>query len=175
MPRKDIRRFGWYVNAAPRPQRWGVRQVSCAFDGNYFADPETNLLLTCNVNFPCEARMESGNRILFRTQETFERLFTDFTISPGVVIPPGGYVFRRQRLQLLSTDKRPVIAQLTYQWGTFYRGKSDDWIIRFELRPDPHFFLSTEYQQSDVRLPEGNFILRLIRLRLSLALNPDVS
>ena len=43
------------------------------------------------------------------------------------------------------------------------------------MRPDPHFFLSAEYQQNDVRLLEGNFLIRLIRLRLSLALNADLS
>jgi len=59
--------------------------------------------------------------------------------------------------------------------GDFYRGKRDDWNARLDLRPDPHFFLSAEYQQNDVRLPEGNFIVRLIRLRLSLALNADLS
>jgi hypothetical protein len=31
------------------------------------------------------------------------------------------------------------------------------------------------YQQDDVRLPESNFIVRLIRLRLSLALTADLS
>lgn len=175
VPRRDIRRFGWFLEAAPRPHRWGTRQISCAFDGNYFADPETNLLLTRNVNFPCEWRMDSGDSFAMRTQETFERLTKDFTISPGVTLPPGAYVFRRQRMQLKSADKRPVAVRLTYEWGDFYRGKRDDWNVRLDLRPDPHFFLSAEYQQNDVRLPEGNFIVRLIRLRLSLALNADLS
>jgi hypothetical protein len=175
VPRRGIRRFGWFLEAAPRPHRWGTRQISCALDGNYFADPQTNLLLTRNVNFPCEWRLESGDSFATRTQETFERLTTDFTISPGVTLPPGAYVFRRQRIQLTSADKRPVAVRLTYEWGDFYRGKRDDWNARLDLRPDPHFFLSAEYQQNDVRLPEGNFIIRLIRLRLSLALNADLS
>ncbi|MBI3304650.1 MAG: carbohydrate binding family 9 domain-containing protein [Deltaproteobacteria bacterium] len=175
VPRKGIRRFGWFLEAAPRPHRWGTRQISCAFDGNYFADPDTNLLLMRNVSFPCEWRLDSGDLLTVRTQETFERLTQDFAISQGVTIPPGAYVFRRQRVQLRSADKRPVAVRLTYEWGDFYRGKRDDWIARLDLRPDPHFFLSTEYQQNDVRLPEGNFVVRLLRLRLSLALSPDLS
>lgn len=175
VPRRGIRRFGWFLQAAPRPRRWGTRQIACAFDGNYFADPNTNLLLTRNINFPCEWRLDSGDVVSVRTQETFERLSKDFKISRGVNIPPGAYVYRRQRVQLQSADKRKVALRLTYEWGKFFRGKSDDWTTRLELRPDPHFFLSTEYQQNDVRLPEGNFIIRLIRLRLSLALNPDLS
>ncbi|MGE0820893.1 MAG: DUF5916 domain-containing protein [Candidatus Binatia bacterium] len=175
VPRKGIRRFGWFLQAAPRPQRWGTRQVSCAFDGNYFAVPDSNLLLTRNVNFPCEWRFDSGEEITFRTQETFERLLEGFTISDGVVIPPGAYVFRRQRVQFNSADKRPLAVRLSYEWGDFYSGKQDEWITRVDFRPGPLLFLSGEYLQSDVRIPEGNFVVRLLRLRLSFALNPDLS
>ena len=175
VPRKGIRRFGWFLQAAPRPRRWGTRQVSCAFDGNYFTDQDTNRLLTRNVNFPCGWRLDSGDSLSVRTLETFERLSKDFEISPGVKIPPGAYVFRRQRIGLQTADKRPVALHLTYQWGNFFSGKRDDWIARLDLRPSPHFFFSTEYQQNDVRLPEGNFVTRLLRLRLSLALNADLS
>ena len=35
--------------------------------------------------------------------------------------------------------------------------------------------MSTEYRQNDVRLPEGNFVVRLFRVRLDLALNPNLS
>lgn len=175
VPRKNIRRFGWFLDAAPRPGRWGIRQISCAFDGNYFVDPDTNLMLTRNVNFPCELRMDSGDLVNVRTQETFERLTNNFPLGSGVTIPPGGYVFRRQRVQLRSADKRPIAVRLSYEWGQFYRGKRDEWVARLELRPDPRLFFSAEYQQNDIRLPEGNFIIRLIRVRLSLALNPDLS
>lgn len=175
VPRKGIRRFGWFLEVAPRPGRWHTRQISCAFDGNYIVEPDSNLLLTRNVNFPCEWRFESGDIVAFQTQETLERLTADFAISRGITIPAGGYIFRRQRAQWRSADKRPVVLRLIYEWGHFYGGRRDDWTARVDLRPGPHFFLSAEYQQNDGRLPEGNFIIRLIRLRLSLALNPDVS
>jgi hypothetical protein len=175
VPRKGIRRFGWYLEAAPRPGRWGMRQVACAFDGNYLADPDTSLLLTRNVNFPCEWRFESGDVLNFRTLEILERLVEPFTISDGAVIPPGRYVFRRQRAIFTSANKRPVAVRLSYEWGDFYNGKRDEWQARLDFRPGPALFLSAEYQQNDVRLPEGNFAIRLIRLRLSLALNPDLS
>ncbi len=175
VPRKDIRRFGWFLEAAPRPHKWGVRQVSCAFDGNYIVKPETNLLLTRNINFPCELRMDSGDLVNFRTQETRERLTQNFVIHSGVSLRPGGYLFRRQRVQLRSADKRVVAVRFSYEWGPFYRGKQDEWITRLDLRPDPHFFLSLEYTQNDVRLPEGDFIVRLMRFRMSLALTPDLS
>lgn len=175
VPRKGIRRFGWYLEAAPRPGRWGTRQIACAFDGNYFANPDTSQLLTRNVNFPCEWRLDSGDAFNLRTQETFERLLAPFTVSDGIVIPPGGYAFRRQRAIFRSADKRPVAVRLSYEWGDFYSGKRDEWQARLDFRPGPALFLSAEYQQNDVRLPEGNFVIRLIRLRVNLALNPDVS
>ncbi|MSQ47633.1 MAG: hypothetical protein EXR78_04460 [Deltaproteobacteria bacterium] len=175
VPRKGIRRFGWFLEVAPRPGRWYTRQISCAFDGNYIVEPDSNLLLTRNINFPCVWRFESGDALEFQTQETRERLTEEFVISRGVTIPEGGYVFRRQRAQWRSADKRPVVLRLIYEWGHFYNGRRDDWTARVDLRPDPHFFLSAEYQQNDGRLPEGNFTIRLVRLRMSIALNPDVS
>lgn len=175
VPRKGIRRFGWYLEAAPRPKRWRTRQIACAFDGNYLANPDSGQLLTRNVNFSCDWRFESGDSFNFRTQETFERLVEPFTISDGVVIPAGGYAFRRHRAIFRSADKRPFSVRLSYEWGDFYRGKRDEWQARLDFRPGPALFLSAEYQQNDIRLPEGNFVVRLLRMRLSLALNPDVS
>ena len=175
VPRTGIRRFGWFVQYAPRPELWQTRQVSCAFDGNYFADPDTGTLLTRNVNFPCEWRFESGDVIRFRTIQTFERLHDSFPISDGVTIPAGDYVFRRQRIEFDSADKRKVEIFVRYQWGQFFSGRRDDWIGRLAFRPGPFVFFSGEYQQNDVRLPWGSFVVRLIRARLNLALNPDVS
>ncbi len=175
VPRKGIRRFGWFLQYAPRPDLWQTRQVSCAFDGNYFADPDTGTLLTRNVNFPCDWRFDSGDIIRFRTIETFERLRNTFKISDGVTIPPGDYIFRRQRVEFDSADKRKIGLFLSYQWGHFFKGRRDDWIARLEFRPGPYVFFSGEYRQNDVRLAWGNFAVRLVRARLNLALNPDLS
>ncbi len=175
VPRTGIRRFGWFLQYAPRPDLWQTRQVSCAFDGNYFADPDIGTLLTRNVNFPCEWRFESGDVVRFRTIQTFERLHEEFRISEGVTIPPGDYVFRRQRIEFDSADKRKLGVFIRYDWGHFFGGRRDDWIGRLAFRPGPAVFFSGEYQQNDVRLPWGSFVVRLIRARLNLALNPDVS
>ena len=175
VPRTGIRRFGWFLQYAPRPDLWQTRQVSCAFDGNYFADPDIGTLLTRNVNFPCEWRFESGDVVRFRTIQTFERLHEEFRISEGVTIPPGDYVFRRQRIEFDSADKRKLGVFVRYDWGHFFSGRRDDWIGRLAFRPGPAVFFSGEYQQNDVRLPWGSFVVRLIRARLNLALNPDVS
>ncbi len=175
VPRNGIRRFGWFLQYAPRPALWQTRQVSCAFDGNYFADTDTRLLLTRNVNVPCEWRFESGDVLRFRTIQTFERLRSAFAISDGVTIPPGAYVFRRQRIEFDSADKRRLAILARYEWGHFFSGRRDDWTGRLTFRPGPAVFFSGEYQQNDVRLPWGNFAVRLVRARLNLALNPDLS
>lgn len=175
VPRTGIRRFGWFLEYAPRPDLWQTRQLGCAFDGNYFSDPDTGTLLTRNVNFPCFWRFDSGDRIDFQTIETFERLRDPFTISDGIIIPPGDYIFRRQRIELTSADKRKIGLLLSYEWGHFFKGRRDDWIACLQFRPGPYVFFSAEYQQNDVRLPWGNFVVRLVRSRINLALNPDLS
>ncbi len=173
--RSGIRRFRWFVRAAPRPGRWATRQVSCGSGGSYYADPQTNQLLTRFVGFPCWWRFDSGDEIRAFTFASFQRLVEGFEISDGVTIAPGSYHYRRYRTEFQSADKRPVVLYLRYEWGRFYSGKRDDWTGRVELRPGPSVFFSTEYQQNDLRLAEGNFVVRLIRTQLSLALNPDLS
>ena len=175
VPRKGIRRFGWFMQVAPRPKRWKTRQISCAFDGNYITDQETNKLLTRNIVFPCEWRFDSGDIMTFRTWEQFERLTDDFEISNGVTLRPDRYTFRRYLARVQTADRRKVSVRLTYVWGDFFSGKRDSYGVQFNFQPGPRFFLGTEYQQRDVRLPEGNFIARLLRVRLDLALNPDLS
>lgn len=175
VPRKGIRRFGWFVEAAPRPGRWSTRQISCAFDGNYITDQDTDRLLTRNIVFPCEWRFESGDTLAFRTWQQFERLTEDFRISRGVSLPPDRYTFRRHMVKAETADKRTLSASLTYYWGDYYSGKRDSWQLRLNFQPGPWLFLSPEYQQNDVRLPEGNFVVRLLRLRLDVAVSPDLS
>ena len=175
VPRKGIRRFGWFLEAAPRPGRWHTRQVSCAFDGNYITDQDTNRLLTRNIVLPCEWRFESGDKLAFRTWHQFERLTEDFSISRGVTLAPGRYTFRRYMVKAETADKRPLSASLTYYWGDYYSGERDSWLARLTFQPGPRLFLSPEYQQNDVRLPEGNFVVRLLRVRLDAALSPDLS
>lgn len=175
VPRNGIRRFRWFVRGAPRPGRWATRQVSCASGGSYYADPPTNRLLTRFIGFPCWWRFNSGDELRAFTFEAFQRLTEGFEISDGVTIAPGSYRYRRYRTELQSADKRPVGLYLRYEWGKFYSGKRDDWTGRLELRPGPAVFFSAEYQQNDVRLAEGNFVVRLVRGRLSLAAGPELS
>ena len=175
VPRKGIRRFGWFLEAAPRPGRWHTRQVSCAFDGNYITDQDTNRLLTRNIVLPCEWRFESGDKLAFRTWHQFERLTKDFAISRGVMLSPDRYTFRRYMVRAETADKRPLSASLTYYWGDYYSGERDSWLARLNFQPGPRLFLSPEYQQNDIRLPEGDFAVRLLRVRLDAALSPNLS
>ena len=175
VPRKGIRRFGWFLQAAPRPKHWSTRQVACAFDGNYITDQTTNQLLTRNIVFPCEWRFESGDTLMFRTWQQFERLTEDFEINPGVRLAPDRYTFRRYMVKAETADKRKLSASLAYYWGDYYSGKRDSWNLRLNFQPGPRLFLSPEYLQNDVRLPEGNFVVRLLRVRLDVAVSPNLS
>ena len=60
-------------------------------------------------------------------------------------------------------------------WGDFFDGKMIQVNAKLELRPSPHLFVALEYEQSDPRLPEGNFTQRLGRVRINLAFTPQIS
>ena len=112
---------------------------------------------------------------MFRTWQQFERLTEDFEISRGVSLAPDRYTFRRYMAKAETADKRKLSASLAHYWGDYYSGRRESWILRLNFQPGPRLFLSPEYQQNDFRLPEGNFIVRLLRLRLDVAVNPNLS
>lgn len=107
---------------------------------------------------------------------TFEQLADPFEVSPGVVIPPGGYHFTQFRVQAESSEHRPLAVSATSYFGGFYTGRLIQTILsgsattrsgrhRFELVSENDFGY----------LPEGNFIERLNQLRWTYSQTPDLT
>ncbi len=124
---------------------------------------------------PLRLENRLGDGVALRLVAREERLLVPFEIAEGVTLPVDRYRFDRAELDLEASRSRAVNGTLTLGWGQFFSGR------RFELRAVLKWFLGThfnwilDYQQNDIRLPEGDFTTRLGRLRLNVQFSPQLS
>jgi len=104
---------------------------------------------------------------------THEGVRTPFEIFPGVIVPPGTYEHAEAQLVAMSNQGAPVSVNLQTFIGGFFGGS------RVTLNPTLRFrmgeALTTQvtYSRNDVRLPYGDFVTNLLRVRSSYSFNPN--
>ena len=175
--RRNVRllRVGGDYN--PRPNDFlNLQQV---FYGAYytrFTRLDTGQVESWNVHFvaPIDWHFNSGDSIhnFFNPRINYERLFAPFEISPGVVLPPGEYRFTRWHLFLSTAQKRRW--QVNAQWlpGTFWSGHADEFFTTLTYKIPPRFTISFTANQTFARLPQGNFVSRILNSRMNYAASP---
>ena len=118
---------------------------------------------------------QSGDALKFAYQNEKEGLLLPFEISTGVVIPPGSYSFDQLSIDVNTGTHRRVVANISYGTGDFYDGERDNISADLELKPSPHFRAFIGYEYNDVELPQGDFVLRLVRLGLDAIVSAKLS
>ena len=104
-----------------------------------------------------------------------ERLDEPFEISEDVFLPIGDYRFDRAELQFDFSNSRDLNGTLTLGWGKFWSGHRFETDASLRWYVSRHLNLTLNYQQNDVRLPEGAFTTRLARLRVMVQITPDIT
>ena len=123
------------------------------------------------------AEIESNARDRLNLRYTANReVVTDFfEIAEGVIIAPGQYSFDESGFDLETGNQRRVSGALNFRTGEFYDGDRD--MIRGELNwaPSTHFRTGVSYDYNDVRLPQGDFVLRLVTLQADIIFSSTLS
>ena len=98
-----------------------------------------------------------------------------FEISEGVIIAPGEYAFDESGFDFSTGNHRVLAGGLNYRTGEFYDGSRE--MIRADLtwRPSVHFRSSVTYNYNDVHLPQGDFVVRLVRMQADIIFSSTVS
>ncbi len=104
-----------------------------------------------------------------------EGLRSPFTISPGVVIPPGLYTFDNFNASFRAGNQRAISGGLFLNGGEFYDGDRFGVGLFFNWRPSRHFRTNFNYQYNDIELPYGAFVTRVVRLTLETAFTSTLS
>jgi hypothetical protein len=172
--RPKTRKLRIDVIFAPRPKNFlNIRQMYHEF--RFYRYVRLDYGQTESWQFhtaPINYRFNSGDRFEFNYAPEFQRLFEDFEIAKGVVLPAGTYRYDRFRLELETASKRKWEAFITWWLGTYYSGTADQVSTRFSYKIAPHFRGSIGLNQTFARLKEGNFIARIYNLRANYSFTP---
>ena len=125
---------------------------------------------------PINWRFRTGDRVEFNINPTGERLVAPFEIADGVVIQPGGYHWRRYRLEVSTAQKRRLYSQVTWWYGGFYDGRLDQ--IEWEGAWNPTPLLTVEFtgeRNIGRRLSAGDFTVTLVGTRARINFSPDLN
>jgi hypothetical protein len=178
LPRPGTRQYSSYAAYQPRPSGGlfsGVRQFFFEVNPLVVTDlsgqAQTWRVFTAPINFSTQA----GDHYEANYAPEFERLTEPFEVAPRVVIPRGTYQFNRFRVQIESSDTRPLSAGGTVWFGGFYDGHLTqvEGFVKW-TEGSGHLQLALAVENDYGYLPEGNFILRLWQVKTVYAFNPNL-
>lgn len=172
-------------------RRKGIEQVSLTLNGRYFLrnNPlirnlfsfarfsKTDTLDTKQLQSQAlswrvlNIQTHSGDSLAFQVNHETEGLELPFAIRPGVVIPVGEYTFDSYEIQLNTTNQRVFSPDLSYSWGEFYDGKSEEYNLGVNWRPNEHVLFDLSYRVQNAELAGGDFTIRQISLDANYAFN----
>jgi hypothetical protein len=159
---------------APRPENDWIRQMFYELSVTYIAGLDgkwqTYGFLTAPVNW----RLESGDRFEANVYPKGENLPEPFEIAEGVSIPAGAYHFTRYRLEVETAAKRRLHGELTWWFGSFYKGNLNEIEASLNWNPSPLFNFQFSGIRNIARLPFGDFDQTLAGLRVRFNVTPNL-
>ena len=127
---------------------------------------------------PMVLRNDEGDELTVAYQDLKEGLAAPFEIVPGVVIPEGLYSLDSWGIQLATATHRRLVLRarfVDFRDTGFYDGNRDDSFVELVWKPSPHFGASLSYDYSDVDLPQGSFVTRLVRAGIDFVFSSKLS
>ena len=104
---------------------------------------------------------------------SYEYLPRPFTISPGVILPVGGYHFGNIRINYNQSPQHNPGANMTLEVGTFYNGRKTTLsVARGRAQLTPRLSLEPTYSFNKVSLDQGRFTTHLAGTRVTYAMTP---
>jgi hypothetical protein len=118
---------------------------------------------------------DSGDEFRLKVIPSYERLDEPFEIQEDVTVPAGEYDWLRVRVEAESALKRPVSGEVGVEIGEFFEGTRTDLEAEISWRPSRYFTGAVGYEQNQIDLPEGSFVVDQGTVRFDTALSPDLS
>jgi hypothetical protein len=122
-----------------------------------------------------EITNRTADVLLFVPRTERQVLLTPFTISPGVIIPPGDYSFGDIGAELRTGNHRKFAGTLRIIDGDFYDGRRKTQLGDLTWRPSPHFRTNVSYELNEITLPQGDFETRLVRFGFDVVFSSTLS
>jgi hypothetical protein len=151
-----------------RPGRL-ARRLTWQGDLEYLSDAGGDVLEDRSLSGQFGVEFNSSDEVVVTLARQYERLPDDFAISPGVVVPAGGYTYETLRATYTLAQQRKLSGNLSASHGSFYGGTRTSASYSGRIGFSPNVGLEPNVTLNWVRLPFGDFTARLVGLRFSVA------
>lgn len=145
-----------------RPANSRLQSLSFGSDWERFDNISGGLQSSSFSILPFELTSRIGDSVSMSANFNKDVLTAPFRIVPGVVISAGEYDFSNYSFNVRSAGFRKLSGRFGYQQGSFYSGDQTRITAGLTWVPSPKIRTNIGYTLSDVDLPEGRFITRLL-------------
>jgi hypothetical protein len=171
--RPDLQRNFGSVRFSPRPRRGTiVRKLSWEASVDYVTDARRTTLENRELQGTFQILFENGDQFNSEYTRTYELIPSNFTISPGVVVPAGGYRYETTRVSYNLGQQRKLSGRISAATGTFYAGRKTEASYGGRLAMWTRFAVEPSVSWNRVELPFGNFTARLVNSRFIVTPTP---
>jgi hypothetical protein len=175
MRRDAFNRNSVYARYSPRPDSRVMRKLFYEGSFDYITNAD-NRLESRQALLSVKSELQNGDSLGVELAQNYESLAAPFEISPGVVIPEGGYGFKELHLIYNFGPQRPVSANVTVEYGQFYDGtRASVSASRGRLQVNPQLLLEPGVTINRVQMPEGDFTSTLLNTRVTYTVTPRMS
>lgn len=170
-----VRRTDFALNAltarfSPRLRRGRlVRMLTWQADLEYITDAAGDVLEDRSISGRFGVEFNSSDEVVLIATRQYELLPFDFAISPGVVVPAGGYTYETLSATYNLGQQRKLSGRLSASYGSFYEGTRTSLTYTGRIGVSAHFGVEPNISLNWVRLPYGDFNARLVGMRFGVA------
>ncbi len=171
--RADIEKSFAQVRFSPRPKSIkSVRKFSWIGAFNYIEDTKGHLVTrVSDGEFAIE--LQNSDRFSVGINDDYELLTVPFAISPGVIIPRGGYAFTTGRVGYNFGQQRKLSGNVLFERGSFYDGdRTTVTASRGRTNLTPRVSAEPSLSLNWVDLPYGSFTSTVAATRATFTVTP---
>jgi hypothetical protein len=154
--------------AHPRPEILGIQELNPYGEIHYIENLDGELE-TKTVTGALTVEFLDGGMLRFQFNDWYERLFEDFVITEGAVVPVGEYSFQEKRISFQSSKGRSLSADVGVTWGGFFNGDKTTYDVSTLWRFDHHLSLDLFAERNEVSLPDTDFTADVFGTRINYA------
>ena len=155
---------------SPRLRRGrAIRQLTWQANLEYISGVSSAVLEDRSQQVQLGIEFNSSDQVEVSVERNYERLPANFAISPGVVVPAGGYSTQTLSGSYTLAQQRKVSGRLSASRGSFYGGTRTSAGYSGRIAVSANVGIEPNITLNWVKLPYGDFDARLLGLRLSVS------
>jgi hypothetical protein len=171
--RDDFKRSFAQLRFSPRPARSRVVRKYTYQAGLDYIENTAGVLETRQQSGRFEMEMHNSDRFSAEVNGNYEFLAQPFQVSRGVFIPAGGYDFNDVQIGYNFGPQRRLSGNVAVTAGQFYDGTiATVSVSQGRVAVTKRFSLEPSLSISQVNLPYGDFVTRVLRSRVDYGFSP---